>query len=123
MAIIDIPFLLTALTGKGPQVDRHHPTRYLPVYVPTNEGANMIYRMPPPCIGTWDNPIGMGVKKTQRRGIAVRKKQSIQRTNTHTRTKAVNKPVLKCDLSVKLCPTSWNKIFQVFLAVIIYQMQ
>ena len=34
--------------------------------------------MSPPFIGTWENPVGMGVKKKEREGTASRTKQSIQ---------------------------------------------
>ena len=52
--------------GKGLQVDGQRSRRSLPVYVPPSiSEAGLInpYAMPPPFIGTWKNPIGLGVKK------------------------------------------------------------
>ena len=89
---IGVPLLLNALTGKGLQVDRrrsrrsanvyapktgqperglqvdkHGLTGSVPIYVPSalNKDGGLIvpshYRSPP-FIGTWGNPIGLGVK-------------------------------------------------------------
>ena len=80
LASIGVPLLLNALTGKGLQVDKrgsrgvanvyvpktgqsgrglqvdkHGLTGSVPIYVPSH------YRSPP-FIGSWKNPIGMGVK-------------------------------------------------------------
>ena len=66
LASIGVPLLLNALTGKGLQVDGQRSRRSLPVYIPpsTSEGGLINpYAMPPPFIGTWKNPIGLGVKK------------------------------------------------------------
>jgi len=73
LASIGVPLLLNALTGKGLQVDKRGSRGVANVYVPKT-GQNsltsskdgglvlpMDYRSPP-FIGTWGNPIGMGVK-------------------------------------------------------------
>ena len=69
LASIGVPLLLNALTGKGLQVDSNRSRRSLPVYVPppttqkSMGGLINPYAPPPPFIGTWGNPIGMGLKK------------------------------------------------------------
>ena len=83
LASIGVPLLLNALTGKGLQVDNKRSKRSANVHVPklqnnkstssstststsTKDGGLVLPMMeyrPPPFIGTWDNPIGMGVKK------------------------------------------------------------
>ena len=64
LASIGVPLLLKALTGNGLQVDNKRLRRSVNVHVPrinknTKDGG-LVYRSPP-FIGTWDNPIGMGV--------------------------------------------------------------
>ena len=62
LASIGIPMavsLLPKLFGSGLQVDRKT-SNTRNVYVPTTQGEGYY---PPPFIGTWENPIGMGVKK------------------------------------------------------------
>ena len=73
LASIGVPMLINALTGRGLQVDNKRSKKSPNVYVP--KGGNIVpYQNPPPFIGTWDNPIGMGVKKktlkrkTQKKG-------------------------------------------------------
>ena len=78
LASIGIPMLMNALNGRGLQVDNKRSKRSANVYVPkniTSKGGLIVpYQNPPPFIGTWDNPIGMGVKKkapkrkTQKKG-------------------------------------------------------
>ena len=79
LASIGIPMLMNALTGRGLQVDNKRSRGSVNVHVPkniTSEGGLVIPRdyRSPPFIGTWDNPIGMGVKKkapkrkTQKKG-------------------------------------------------------
>ena len=78
LASIGVPLLMKALTGNGLQVDNKQSRRSADVYVPkniTSKGGLIVpYQNPPPFIGTWDNPIGMGVKKkapkrkTQKKG-------------------------------------------------------
>ena len=78
LASIGIPMLMNALTGRGLQVDNKRSKRSANVHVPkniTSKGGLIVpYQNPPPFIGTWDNPIGMGVKKkapkrkTQKKG-------------------------------------------------------
>jgi len=121
LASIGVPLLLNALTGKGLQVDKKRLRRSANVHVPkiqNNESTSskdgglvlpMDYRSPP-FIGTWGNPIGMGMKPKkkdqQKKGnqkgqrSASRKKQSIQwnpvaRSNS---VKFVNKPLSNFDL-------------------------
>ena len=63
--------MLNALTGKGLQADKTSITNTMTVYVPentsenTSKGGRMINPyayMSPPFVGTWNNPVGMGVK-------------------------------------------------------------
>ena len=77
MASIGVPLLLNALTGKGLQVDKKRSRRSANVHIPktqnnTHQSTNaystngglvllMDYRSPP-FVGTWDNPVGFGVK-------------------------------------------------------------
>ena len=78
LASIGVPLLMKALTGSGLQVDNKRSKRSANVHVPkniTSKGGLIVpYQNPPPFIGTWDNPIGMGVKKkapkrkTQKKG-------------------------------------------------------
>ena len=116
LASVGVPMLINALTGRGLQVDKHGLTGSVPIYVPSalNKDGGLIvpshYRSPP-FIGTWGNPIGLGVKpkkdiqkkknnKKKGQGSASRKKQSIQR-NPIARSnsvKFVNKPLSNYDL-------------------------
>ena len=71
LASIGVPLLLNALTGKGLQADSSGSANTVPVYVPdTTNGHGMITPNPymsPPFFGTWENPVGMGVKKKKER--------------------------------------------------------
>ena len=66
LASIGIPMaisLLPKLFGSGLQVDRGSSSNTRNVYVPpppSTHGEGYPYQ-PPPFIGTWENPIGMGV--------------------------------------------------------------
>ena len=63
LASIGIPMaisLLPKLFGSGLQVDKGSSTNTRNVYVPPTQGKGYY---PPPFIVTWENPIGMGVKK------------------------------------------------------------
>ena len=64
---IGVPLLLNALTGKGLQAGRTGSANTTAVYVPdTTNGHGMITPYPymsPPFFGTWNNPVGAGVKK------------------------------------------------------------
>ena len=63
LASIGIPMaisLLPKLFGSGLQVDRGTSSNTRSVYVPPTQGEGYY---PPPFNGTWENPIGMGVKK------------------------------------------------------------
>ena len=101
--------------GAGLQVDRRSSSNTKNVYVPPplpppqsthGEGYPYSHR-PPPSIGTWENPIGMGVKKSRqavqrqgsarRGGTTTRKKQPIQ-LNSHSRRHFVIKPLSNFDL-------------------------
>ena len=69
LASIGIPMavsLVSEMLGGGLQVDRHGSPNTANVYVPhpppPTRGEGYPYRSPP-FIGTWENPIGMGVKK------------------------------------------------------------
>ena len=110
LASIGIPMVLKALTGRGLHVEKSHPRRTIPIYVPphmTRKGGKhgiMMPYGPPPYIGSWNrNPIGLGIKKKptkkkeKGKGITVRTKQSIQSNSTH-RSYFVNKPLSNYDL-------------------------
>ena len=65
LASIGIPMaisLVSKMFGGGLQVDRRGLSNTANVYVPPTHGEGYPYRSPP-FIGTWENPIGMGVKK------------------------------------------------------------
>ena len=84
LASIGVPLLLNALTGKGLQVDRRRSRRSANVYAPKTgqpgrglqvdkhglRGSVPIYvpshYTSPPFIGSWKNPVGMGVKPKKR---------------------------------------------------------
>ena len=68
LASIRIPMLLNALTGRGLHVEHSRPRRSIPVYVPPKKGKGknksmMMPYQPPPFIGSWKDPIGLGIKK------------------------------------------------------------
>ena len=77
LASIGIPMaisLVSKMFGGGLQVDRHGTSNTANVYVPhppppppSTYGEGYPYR-PPPFFGTWENPIGMGVKKKKSKG-------------------------------------------------------
>ena len=65
LASIGIPMaisLVSKMFGGGLQVDRRGSSNTANVYVPPTDGGGYPYQSPP-FIGTWSNPIGMGVKK------------------------------------------------------------
>ena len=65
LASIGIPMaisLVSKMLGGGLQVDRRGSSNTANVYVPPTDGGGYPYQSPP-FIGTWSNPIGMGVKK------------------------------------------------------------
>ena len=103
LASIGIPMaisLVSKMFGGGLQVDRRGSSNTANVYVPPTDGGGYPYRSPP-FIGTWPNPIGMGVKKKkdqiQRFRTTTRKKQPIQ-LNSHSRLHFVIKPLSNFDL-------------------------
>ena len=105
LASIGVPLLLNALTGKGLQADRAGSSNTVSVYVPdTTNGHGMIKPYPymsPPFFGTWNNPVGMGVKKKKKgTRAAARQKQSIQfNPNSRNNTiRFINKPSSNIDL-------------------------
>ena len=70
LASIGIPLaisLVSKMLGGGLQVDRRGSSNTANVYVPPTHGEGYPYRSPP-FIGTWENPIGMGVKKKKPAG-------------------------------------------------------
>ena len=75
LASIGIPMaisLVSKMFGSGLQVDRRGSSNTANVYVPhppppSTHGEGYPYRSPP-FIGTWENPIGMGVKKKKSKG-------------------------------------------------------
>ena len=90
LASIGVPLLLNALTGKGLQVDSHSGFRSARnVYVPRptppkkprstpkSKGGLVLPYQPPPFIGTWEAPVGMGVKKPKKkRNVHERKRET-----------------------------------------------
>ena len=71
LASIGIPMaisLLPKLFGSGLQVDKGSSSNTRNVYVPqSTHGEGGVYpSYPPPFNGTWENPIGMGVKKKKK---------------------------------------------------------
>ena len=70
LATIGIPMaisLVSKMLGSGLQVDRQSSSNTANVYVPhppppSTYGEGYPYQSPP-FLGTWENPIGMGVKK------------------------------------------------------------
>ena len=65
LASIGIPIaisLVSKMLGSGLQVDRRGSSNTANVYVPPSYGEGYPYQ-PPPFFGSWENPIGMGVKK------------------------------------------------------------
>ena len=101
LASIGIPMaisLVSKIFGSGLQVDTGSSSNTRSVYVPPTQGEGH----PPPFLGTWENPIGMGVKKkakkkAQRQRFATGKKQPIQ-LNSHNRRHFVIKPLSNFDL-------------------------
>ena len=66
LASIGIPIaisLVSKMLGGGLQVDRRGSSNTANVYVPPTHGEGYPYHFPPPFLGSWQNPIGMGVKK------------------------------------------------------------
>ena len=72
LASIGIPMaisLVSKMFGGGLQVDRRGSSNTSNVYIPpppplpSTYGEGYPYHFPPPFIGSWKNPIGMGVKK------------------------------------------------------------
>ena len=73
LASIGVPLLLNALTGKRLQADRTGTSNTISLNVPgdTSNGHGIINPYPymsPPFTGTWNNPVGMGVKKEEDKG-------------------------------------------------------
>ena len=99
LAAIGIPAaisLLPKLFGSGLQVDRGSSTNTRSVYVPPTQGEGYY---PPPFIGNWENPIGMGVKKKAKKKHQRQKleKQPIQ-LNSHSKLHFLIKPLSNFDL-------------------------
>ena len=59
--------LVSKMFGSGLQVDRGTSSNTANVYVPPTHGEGYPYQSPP-FFGTWENPIGMGVKKKKPAG-------------------------------------------------------
>ena len=76
LASIGIPMaisLVSKMFGGGLQVDRRGSSNTSNVYVPPpppppTHGEGYPYHFPPPFLGSWNNPIGMGVKKKKSKG-------------------------------------------------------
>ena len=109
LASIGIPItieLASKLFGKGLQADRTGSANTTSVYVPDTTNGHGMYNpypyMSPPFFGTWENPVGAGVKKKKKKGkgTAARRKQSIQfNPNSRNNTvRFINKPLSNIDL-------------------------
>ena len=108
LASIGIPIaieLASKLFGKGLQADRTGSANTTSVYVPDTTNGHGMYNpypyMSPPFFGTWENPVGAGVKKKKKgKGTAARQKQSIQfNPNSRNNTiKFIKKPSSNIDL-------------------------
>ena len=107
LASIGIPMALKALTGSGLHVEKSRPKRSITVYVPPKKkgkGKNnkmMMPYQPPPFIGNWKNPIGLGIKqkkgrKKEGKRSSTRQTRSIQ--HSINRSHFVNKPLSNYDL-------------------------
>ena len=86
--------------GSGLQVDRHSSSNtanvYVPPPLPSTHGEG--YYRSPPFFGTWENPIGAGVKKkVERQRTVTRKKQPTQ-LNSNTGNNFIIKPLSNFDL-------------------------
>ena len=99
LASIGIPMaisLVSKMFGSGLQVDRRGTSNTANVYVPppppSTHGEGYPYHFPPPFLGSWENPIGMGVKKKK----AGRPSKS--KGNPHSRNHFVIKPLSNFDL-------------------------
>ena len=71
LASIGIPVVISLASkmfGSGLQVDRQSSSNTANVYVPPTHGEGYPYHSPPPFLGTWENPTGMGVKKKKPAG-------------------------------------------------------
>ena len=73
LASIGIPIaieLASKLFGKGLQADRTGSANTISVYVPDTTSGHGMYNpypyMSPPFFGTWENPVGAGVKKKRK---------------------------------------------------------
>ena len=68
LASIGIPVaisLVSKMFGSGLQVDGHSSSNTANVYVPPPRSGKVYYpHRSPPFFGTWENPIGMGGKKS-----------------------------------------------------------
>ena len=105
LASIGIPMaisLVSKMFGSGLQVDRQSSSNTANVYVPhppppPTHGEGYPYGSPP-FFGTWENPVGMRVKKkVQGQRSTTRKKQPIQ-LNSQIRNHFVIKPLSNFDL-------------------------
>ena len=82
LASIGIPIAISFVSkmlGSGLQVDRRGSSNtanvYVPLPPPSTYGEGYPYRSPP-FLGTWENPIGMGVKKKKSKGKGLLGKNS-----------------------------------------------
>ena len=89
LASIGVPLLLKALTGKGIQVDKTgSANNTIPVYVPdaiTGHGRYNPYPYrSPPFYGTWENPVGAGVKKKKKKEHKKRERDCCSAKTVHS---------------------------------------
>ena len=101
LASIGVPMLINALTGKGLQVDSHsgfrsprnvyvpHPTPpKKPRSTPKSKGGLVLPYQPPPFIGTWEAPVGMGVKNPKKRNVHEEKRETVYSSGKTAHSKA-----------------------------------
>jgi len=100
LASIGVPLLINALTGSGLQVDKKRSRRSVNVHIPKiqksqaatqattteqtsqallNQDGGLVLPMDyrsPPFFGTWDNPVGMGIKKKLQKKRTTKKRET-----------------------------------------------
>ena len=94
--------LVSKMFGSGLQADNAPSSNTKNVYVPppppSTHGEGYYPYRSPPFVGTWENPVGAGVKKkVQRQRTITRKKQPIQ-LSSHIRSHFVIKPLSNFEL-------------------------
>ena len=103
LASIGIPMVISLVSkmfGSGLQVDRQPSSNTRNVCVPPvkTHGDGHYPYFPPPFFGSWENPLGAGIKKkSKRKGLLLEKKQPPQ-FDSNSGLDFVNKPLSNFDL-------------------------